>query len=159
MARPLSFKPLLEKWCKKIEPKRILEWGPGISTEDMFYHCPTAEIISIEHQKKYYDEWKEKLPPTIDLRLIEDDDVHFNKGKVKEEDAMPNYTNPPVKGKFDLIFVDGRCRVKCMKFAKKVLNNGGVVILHDSDRGYYDEGIKLFRVIDDEDGTVCLKLQ
>lgn len=158
MASPNSFKPMLEKWCNKIKPKRILEWGPGISTEDILMLCPDAEIISIEHQKKYYDEWKEKLP-SIDLRLIEEEDVHFNLGKVKEEDAMPNYTKPPIKGIFDLIFVDGRCRVKCMKFAKGLMNKNSVLLLHDAERGYYNEGIELFDKVDYEEGTVCLMLK
>jgi len=149
MASPTSFAPLLERWCNKIKPKRILEWGPGISTKLMNVTCPNTEIISIEHQKKYYDEWKKKLSPTIDLRLREE----------PEETEMETYVNPDVEGKFDLIFVDGRNRVMCLKVAKTLVSKDGVVILHDAERTEYDEGIKLFDIIDDEDGTVCLKLR
>jgi sialidase-1 len=35
------------------------------------------------------------------------------------------------KGKFDLIFIDGRARVECAKVAVELLNPNGVILIHD----------------------------
>ena len=150
MAGPTSFKKLLTKWCHKIEPKRILEWGPGESTIVMLEEC-AGDITTIEHDNKWYLIWKEKLDcGRCKLLLIPDD----------EDGPMDNYSSPPVKGKFDLIFVDGRQRVKCMNFAKEHLSPSGVVIVHDAERSEYSKGIDLFGELerDEDKGTVVLRL-
>jgi predicted O-methyltransferase YrrM len=139
---------VLKKWIDIIEPRRILEWGPGISTQIMERHTSdTTEIITIEHQRKWFEYWKERLPARVSMILLEED----------EAGDMPFYTNPPVSGKFYIIFIDGRHRVQCMKTALALLPNGGVVILHDSERPEYQEGIALYNKIYDEDGTAVLE--
>lgn len=147
MASPVSFIPILERWCEKIKPKRILEWGPGYSTQ-MMLELTKADIISVENDPHWHGVWKEKLDPKrVMVILLED---------------MDEYTTPVSKEadeKFDMIFVDGRERVRCMKFAKDVVKEDGVVILHDAERERYKEGIDIFDVIDTEEGTVCMKLK
>jgi len=153
MAPPQSYKPMLKKWCNIIRPKRILEWGPGESTKLMRELCPDAEIISVEHQRKYYDIWSKHFENDPKTKII-----------LKEADesdrTLPcwdEYTQP-VDGKFDLIFVDGRERVRCLRYAKKVITKNGIVLLHDSERGYYKKGIELFEKLEEWGGTVCLRL-
>jgi len=147
MAAPVSFRPILSKYLKKIKPKHILEWGPGVSTLMMNEICPGAEVTTIEHQEKFWNYWLKKVSPMTMVVLIEDD----------EKGPMENYSNPSIKGEFDLIFVDGRKRVKCMKFAKEHLSPDGVLILHDSEREEYKEGIELFDFVEENDGTTVLK--
>ena len=144
MANANSFVDMLRQVLKR-KPQRILEWGPGNSTLMMNKMCPDSEVISIEHLEWYYNEWKDRIKSKI--LLIPD----------VEGGTMPRYTNPPVKGKFDLIFVDGRQRVRCMKRALKLLSKNGVVMLHDAERKEYKEGIALYNVIGEGDGTLCLK--
>lgn len=43
--------------------------------------------------------------------------------------------------KFDVIIVDGRDRVNCVKNAIKNLKESGVIVLDDSERESYKEGI------------------
>jgi len=144
MASPNSFSEMLKQVLGS-NPKRILEWGPGHSTVLMNELCPDSEVISIEHLKWYYDKWKDKVKSKI--ILIED----------KEGTDMPRYTNPPVDGKFDLIFIDGRQRVKCLKKSLELLSDNGVVMLHDSERVEYREGIDLYDIIGEGIGTLCLR--
>ena len=148
MANPDSYYPLMVKWLDIIKPKRILEWGPGLSTQVMRERCPKANIISIEHQKKYYDIAMDQLRGlNIQLFLIEEN----------ENSSMPNYTNPPVFGFFDFIFVDGRHRVDCLKTSMKLIKKNGIIMLHDAERLEYQRGINLFKKVDEGDGTVCLR--
>jgi predicted O-methyltransferase YrrM len=145
MSKGDSFIPILAKWLYVIYPSRVLEWGPGKSTKMIAQLRPNAEITTIEHNPMWYAIAKQTLSDckNVDVRLIE---------------SRRKYTKPPVEGKFDLIFIDGHSRVACMKFAEKHLSPYGIVILHDSERERYEEGIKLFKILDEGDGTTCLGL-
>lgn len=151
MADGESYSELLKKWCITIKPKRILEWGTGQSTFLMREMCPDAEIITIEHKKKYFDISYEYLK-NKDIIMMLIDEIEY-------VTPMSKYSHPPVKGKFDLIFVDGRQRVKCMENSVNLLKKNGVLILHDSERAYYKRGINLFQKIEESEGTICLQLQ
>lgn len=148
-----SYTDLLEKYLKIVKPKRILEWGPGYSTRIMMRKCPKAEIISYENERRWFQKYRNEFSNKIKHILIEapEDD--------RQHTTWKQYTNPSVKEKFDLIFVDGRERVRCMKTANKLLNENGVLILHDSDREYYKEGIELFDIVEKGSNTLCLKIQ
>lgn len=144
---------LLEKYLKIIEPKRILEWGPGHSTRIMITKCPKAEIISYENEVKWFNKRNREFGNRVKLVLAE---APINDRKRL---AWKKYTTPSIKDKFDLIFVDGRQRVQCMKTATKLLNKNGVLILHDSNRKVYKPGIELFDVVEKDRNTICLKLK
>jgi len=49
----------------------------------------------------------------------------------------------PVKleEKFDILIVDGRDRVNCCKQAINAVSDNGVIVLDDSEREFYQEGI------------------
>ena len=151
-----SFASLLKKYCLSRKPMRILEWGPGESTEMMIEWCPEAEIYTMEHISKWYDHWSKKFSKmkTINnlfMFLVEAPENN------REDILWGHYTQPELFKKFDLIFIDGRERVRCMKYAKKMLSGGGVVILHDAHRGEYQKGIELFKVIDKDHDTVVME--
>ena len=154
MAPPQSYRPMLSKWCNTVKPKRILEWGPGESTKLMRMMCPDAEIISVEHNEHWYNVAKKNLKG-MDIKLL----LHEAPVDDRKDIAWDGYTEPFVQGKFDLIFVDGRERVRCLQFAKKVVTQNGIVLLHDSEREYYKKGIELFEKLEEWEGTVCLRLQ
>lgn len=156
MAGPKSFEGLLKKWCERVKPKRILEWGPGYSTQVMREVCPDAIIISIEHQVKYQQEWAKKFWEDEKTFIVLWSAPEDN----REDPDWEFYADSPLKGKFDLIFVDGRERVRCMEsiIKRHLLNKGGVVLLHDSERGEYQKGIELFTKLEEDYGTVCLSI-
>jgi hypothetical protein len=41
--------------------------------------------------------------------------------------------------------VDGRARISCLAKAAKIIEDSGVVILHDANRSYYHDPFKLFK--------------
>jgi predicted O-methyltransferase YrrM len=74
--------------------------------------------------------------------------VIFNRGKVlpflaeREADRMvdlDDYVNYPVNlgDRYDVILVDGRKRRRCLEAAAGLMRPGGVVVLHDAYRPYY----------------------
>lgn len=108
----------------------VLEWGSGNSTKYFtnFLQENGKEYTweAVEHHKGWHDAvkgWK--------LKGVE---VCF------AAQNSPEYFDR--KGKYDVIFVDGRNRRKCLIKAKELLKEGGVVLLHDADREYYHSGFE-----------------
>lgn len=129
MAEWYSYTDTLTRLCRELNPKRILEWGPGHSTTLMLKHCPDAHIDSIEHDQSW---WAEKS------KQIQGANIHHITGD--------DYVLWPLdQPKYNLIFVDGRRRVECMKIAAYCLETGGVIVLHDGERGYYSPGIEYLK--------------
>jgi len=142
-----TFAEILKTVCLERDPKEILEWGPGKSTYIMSECCPDAKILSIEHNAKYYQKILSNVKsPNVDLKHIPR--PHQNTGNgfgyvcypvremIKEQGE--------VNEKFDLIFVDGRSRCDCLTIAFLLIKEDGIVILHDSQRKRYQDGIDLF---------------
>lgn len=148
MAGFYSYVPLLCKYLRIVQPKRILEWGTGESTKIMHKICPEADIYSVEHNPQYVEEnrYLANISPKIHLYYCA-----IDKG----------YTAFPISigGKFDLVFIDGldTTRVECLIVALDVLSDGAVVILHDSEREEYREAINRYKILEENDGTVILQ--
>jgi len=135
-----DFEPWLREWLKQVRPSRILEWGPGYSTELMNEDMPEAYIMSIEHVARWYDRAKKLYGQFADVRF---ENVPF-KGE-------SNYAYLPIKENadpFDLIFVDGAMRVECLAAAHQLIAPRGVVIVHDAERESYSPGMQLFDEIE-----------
>ena len=149
-----DYKPLLVKYLRIIKPRKILEWGPGPSTKTMREECPNAKIITCEHDYKWFNKWLKEFD-NINITLL------YLEGPIEDrKDLLWNvYTNPPVEGKFDLIFVDGRERVRCMRASLNLLSKNGVLLLHDANRRRYKKGVSLFVLNEKLFRTLCLKLK
>lgn len=142
-----SYTPTLYKILETFGPRLILEWGPGHSTDIMANFRGVEKVISLEHDRDYYDKMKTRSYPELMLIL---------------EENIERYVDYPVRENIhpDLIFVDGRHRANCLKVAREILNPGGVVILHDSDRDKYREGTDRFpfQIFTDEGNTLTMTI-
>ena len=149
MAATESYREMLSKWCCVVNPKKILEYGPGKSTELMRMFCPEAEITSIENDVKWYKE----------AVKLESDLTHIVLAEAPEDDRNdPRWLDYICQsGMFDLIFIDGRERVRCLVWAREYIKPNGVIILHDSEREEYQPGIELFDKLEEWGGTVVLR--
>jgi hypothetical protein len=96
----------------------ILEWGLGNST--LYFSNRCKEILSVEHNKDWYDSFLKKLPSNASAVL-------------KEEDKYSSYPLE-LSRKFDIIIVDGIFRWECILTALKVIKDGGMIIFDNSDR-------------------------
>ena len=106
----------------------IFEFGSGNST--FFYAKYAGLVVSVEHDKEWYDKIVKDKPENSEMIFCE---------LIRGGD----YCRMPVKleEKFDVIIVDGRDRVNCCKQAVDALTPEGVVVLDDSEREFYREGV------------------
>ncbi|HJP62280.1 MAG TPA: hypothetical protein VJ844_02505 [Mucilaginibacter sp.] len=106
----------------------VFEFGSGNST--FFYAKYAGLVVSVEHDKEWYDKIVNDKPENSEMIFCE---------LVRGGD----YCRMPVKleEKFDIIIVDGRDRVNCCKQAVDALTPDGVVVLDDSEREFYREGV------------------
>jgi hypothetical protein len=63
-----------------------------------------------------------------------------------DDTKVLEYVNRPQQSKeeFDLIFVDGRYRRRCLIVARTVLAPQGIVILHDAQREHYHSSLSAY---------------
>jgi tRNA A58 N-methylase Trm61 len=96
--------------------------------------CPDAKIISLEHDLYYYEKAISKLSKFADIIYVPLEDSKYSNWPIfhKEKD-------------FDLIFVDGRERIECLKTASKIISSNGIILLHDSNRPKYKPGINYLK--------------
>lgn len=128
-----SYRIILENILRKFNPNTVFEWGPGKSTEIISSYESVYLIDSVEHDINWYAITKEKLENNDKVRLI------------LEEDRNLYYDTPGRVTGYDLVFVDGRSREKCLDHAINILNEDGVVILHDAERPDYRYAIDMYK--------------
>src|SRR5665213_2403955 len=106
----------------------VFEFGSGNST--YFYAKYAGIVVSVEHDKEWFDKILSTKPENAELIYCE---------LVRDGD----YCRMPIKLEetFDIIIVDGRDRVNCCKQAIKAVSETGVIVLDDSERESYKEGI------------------
>ena len=126
----------------KLKPDfSVFEYGSGNSTR--WFSSKVNKLISVEHDKPYYDFIKSKINtlPNVDYHFLDLDDGIYS-SKIGE-----------YKNEFDVVIIDGRDRINCTKNAVGALKSDGVIIFDNSDREAYNEAYDLlekegFRKID-----------
>ena len=107
----------------------IFEFGSGNST--LFYSKRVKKVVAVEHNIEWYEKLKSNLPNNVEM-------IH------KKLDSQNNYSNSilGINEKFDIVFIDGEERNECMKICVAALKENGVIVLDDSEREEYTEGIE-----------------
>ncbi len=111
---------------RRIDKKQnIFEYGSGSSTA--FYAKRAGSVISVEHDKEWFDSVSQKNPANAEMVFckLERDGDYAKKAK-------------SLGKKFDIIIVDGRDRVNCCKYGADALSSYGVIVLDDSEREIYN---------------------
>lgn len=121
-----SFIDFIKERLKK--QHSVFEFGSGNST--FFYAKYAGLVVSVEHDKEWYDKIVSTKPENSEMIFCE---------LVRGGD----YCHMPLKleEKFDIIIVDGRDRVNCCKQAINAVTENGVIVLDDSERDFYHEGV------------------
>ena len=109
---------------------QMLEFGSGRST--LFFSKYVGKLISVDHDPIYYNQ----VTKQINLKNIKNVTLNilprpYNSICDTFEDHF-----------FDLILVDGRDRVECIKSCEKKLKRNGMLILDNSDRKKYKESME-----------------
>jgi precorrin-6B methylase 2 len=127
---------------------RIFEYGSGGSS--LYFALRAKSIVSIEHNKDWYKKitqtLKEYKVNNCQIKLVEGlltKDIHnpylsltqSNFEFEKYVNSIGDYSD----GHFDLVIVDGRSRVQCVKKSYKKVRSGGMILLDNSERKDYLE--------------------
>ncbi len=160
---------------------KVFEYGSGGST--LFLCKRVEEVISVEHDKRWFDTLREKIK-TENIKkwkgfLIEPKFV--GETGTSNADAMQyrssaqeflkydfktycSYVDNYPYESFDWILVDGRARPSCLKHAIPKLKQGGYLLLDNSNREYYLENLPIdfdqrFKIVCDQSGPAPFLLE
>ena len=106
----------------------VLEFGSGYST--LFYCKHVKQVYAVEHDMEWYREILKTRPTNANITHVALD----YGGYYAAFASSLNLT-------FDIIIVDGRDRVNCLKQSVNCLSATGVMVLDDSERAEYLEGL------------------
>jgi hypothetical protein len=167
--RPSSHTPNLmgnncEPWIKRaviLILDRLLtkdmigvEWGSGSSS--LWYLTKLKLLYSIEHDA----EWGPRVRDNI-LALNNPELGEWKLQVIPDDESGPSWTVSPsnnrnyysyvsapipdtLKGTFDLVVVDGRSRMACLRRAVTLLKpQGGLLVLDNSERALYADKMKI----------------
>ncbi|MDD4902660.1 MAG: hypothetical protein PHE24_06015 [Patescibacteria group bacterium] len=146
-----------KEWLDKNLSKEmiIFEYGCGGST--LYFSARVKKIISVEHDRTWYEVVKEKLiknkinncelsccPPEearagVNKLYLSSDENFSNKSFQKYIEKINDYPDDS----FDLIIVDGRARNGCISNLLPKIKNNGYVLLDNSERMEYEFGAGL----------------
>lgn len=125
-----------------LQPVRVFEWGSGRSTQILGMYHSVDRLVSVEHDKEWYE--RARCTKMLNTTLILQPDLN---AYVKEIECEP---------KQDLIFVDGKSRNECLKIALEYMKDDGVVMLHDAARSEYVTSMYPYKILTDDGHTATL---
>lgn len=111
-----SYRDTLVDVIDTLRPTYALEFGSGKSTKLLCERC--KEVNTVEHNPKWFD----RVGSFSNLK------VHLE----ENEALYPFYSGN--REYYDLVFIDGLKRDKCIENAHRLLFINGVVVLHDAER-------------------------
>lgn len=123
------------RFLEKRIPKNALmyEYGSGAST--LFWAKRISRVVSLEYEESWYEKIRREMPSNATVEFCAQD---------RDGQYCRNITKHNLK--FDIIVVDGRDRVNCVKRAVENLSPQGVVLLDDSDREKYIPAFDFMRI-------------
>ncbi|MBA4108366.1 MAG: FkbM family methyltransferase [Leptothrix sp. (in: Bacteria)] len=110
---------------------RVFEFGCGNSTLWWAKHVKT--VHSVEHEQGWHQAIVQRMPAHVTLTY-----VALERGGAYCQQVRQ-------AGPWHIVVVDGRDRVNCIKQSLEALSPDGVIVLDNSDRAEYQEGIELLK--------------
>ena len=117
----------------------VLEFGCGGSTIWMAQRI--KNLTSIEHDGEWFNIVSNYLSGHNECQRV---DIQ------RMELPYHSILNDLPDEHFDLVVVDGRGRVECVKAAMRTVKIGGFILLDNTERGYYSGAFKLLCLWDME---------
>lgn len=108
----------------------LFEYGSGYSTR--FYAQLAGHVTSVEHHQGWYQTVAGDKPDNVVLLHLPLSDTEAYCQSIAR-----------CQQRFDVVVIDGRERVRCMAVARDYLSDRGVMLLDDSLRERYQEGVDM----------------
>lgn len=120
--------PAIEFLSRRINLEMsVFEYGCGEST--LWWANRVNTVVSCEHDESWYRSISLKKVHNTEIKYIP---LEYGGTYCRE---VANYTSA-----FDIIIIDGRDRVNCVRNALNALKPSGIIIWDNSDRDEYREG-------------------
>ena len=122
----------LKNW--DLSDKRVFEYGSGYST--LFWAARAKEVVSVEHDRAWYEKILKLAPPNVRLisAPIDKKEEYHPSPELREQF---NAYAEAIDGCFQIIVIDGyaksRVRYQCAQAAVRHLDSNGLIILDNSD--------------------------
>tara|TARA_R110000824_G_scaffold329779_2_gene516499 strand:- start:886 stop:1419 length:534 start_codon:yes stop_codon:yes gene_type:complete len=133
----------LKRVMEESKNLKILEFGSGSSTV-WFANNYECELVSIEHDANWHKMVCENIRDNKNITLILKPSGVIGRSDLLEHSYAPtcetfedNY--------FDIVLIDGRSRVDCFKYSERVLKEGGLMILDNSERIEYSYIMEIYK--------------
>lgn len=110
----------------------LFEFGSGYSTS--FYAKLVKRVTSVEYDRSWFQYITTVIPSNVEL-ILREKDVDGEYCRAVTERAE----------KYDVVIVDGRDRVNCVKQSITALSERGVIVLDDTQRKEYQEALEYAR--------------
>lgn len=115
-----------------LSDKRVFEYGAGFST--LFWAARAREVVSVEHNRSWYEKVASMAPSNVRLTLAAIDEIEEPTDKTFEQ--FEAYAGA-IDGRFQIVVIDGyarsRVRYQCAQKALPHLDANGLIILDNSD--------------------------
>lgn len=107
----------------------LFEYGSGNST--WYYAGKAASVTSIEHNRSWYEHVNSSKRDNVTIKYVDIDNLDAYTQAIQNQGKQ-----------FDVVIVDGRERVKCLQASAAGISEQGVIILDDSNRDHYRDGVE-----------------
>lgn len=134
----------------------VFEYGAGGST--LYLAKRAGRVVSVEHDKGFYGVVQQKLAQrgAKNCELLLHEPLPCDDEARPFASYQPQYRglcfesyvkaiDPYPDASFDLVLVDGRARVACVRRARSKVKPGGALLLDNSDRPSYAESLEVMR--------------
>lgn len=118
-------------------PGNAFEWGSGGSTV-WLSDCGLA-VTAIESEREWADKVRAKCP-AADVRFIPGTDSGVCRSEFELKDNVEDFFDDYVSavdefpdGSFDVVVIDGHCRIECARRATQKVKPNGIVVIDDTN--------------------------
>jgi hypothetical protein len=127
--------------------QKVLEYGSGESTLEICKYV--KELISIEHQDRWFSKLNPKIPKNCKLFLEKPNLNYEEGGHCGTYEEFQNYIEKPLEfAPYDIILIDGRARVGCSSICNRLSHDNTIIFIHDFERIEYVESLKYLSLVD-----------